>query len=331
MRFHARARTRLPLCAALAVTATLGWQSAVSAQTMLQMPTGGVTGSYYMIGAPLSKFINDNSKLIRVTPNTSGGGVENLRRVESGTAQLGMVQVDLMYSGWRGEMPFDKPMRNWRTVGILTPVLANHVLVLSSANVKTISDLKGKRFAIGAPGSGAAVQMKLFLDHVGLSKVIDARMLPHQDYPSMLLDGKVDAINRANAVPAAVVEEIAAQKPINLVDFSKELEQSKFLEKHPYISKFVVKAGTYKGENRDVTMFGTAGFLVVHKDVPEALVYELTKLAYSEEAIRQVDLAFKGANLDRKRPLEGNIGPVHPGAARYWKEVGIKVPEPYLK
>jgi len=314
-----------------AAAIVLVWPCVAQAQTMLQMPTGGVTGSYYMSGAPLSKCINERSKLIRVTPNTSGGGVENLRRVESGTAQLGMVQVDLMYSGWRGEKPFDKPMRNWRVLGVVTPILANHVLVLASQNVKTASDLKGKTFAIGAPGSGAAVQMKMFLDHTGLSKTINARMLPHQDYPTMLLDGKIDAINRANSVPAAVVEEIAAQKAIALVDFSKELEQSKYLEKHPYISKLVVKGGTYKGESRDITLFGTAGFLVAHKDVPEAVAYEFTKLAYSEEAIRQVNLACKGANLNRKAPLDGNIGPVHPGAAKYWKEIGVSVPAPLLK
>ena len=325
----ARDGARIGICAAAVLT--LAWQSAGHAQTMLQMPTGGVTGSYYMTGAPLSKCINEVSKLIRVTPNTSGGGVENLRRVESGTAQLGMVQVDLMYTGWRGEKPFDKPMRNWRTLGVLTPVLANHVVVLASQNVKTVADLKGKTFAIGAPGSGAAVQMKLFLDHTGLSKVVNARMLPHQDYPTMLLDGKIDAINRANSVPAAVVEEIASQKAIVLVDFSKELEQSKFLEKHPYISKLVVKGGTYKGQTQDVTLFGTAGFLVAHKDVPEAIAYEFTKLAYSAECVKQVSTAFKGANLNRKAPLDGNIGPVHPGAAKFWKENGVTVPEPLLK
>lgn len=236
-----------------------------------------------------------------------------------------------MYSGWRGESPFDKPMRNWRVLGIVTPVLANHVVALASENVKTASDLKGKTFAIGAPGSGAAVQMKLFLDETGLSKAVNARMLPHQDYPTMLLDGKIDAINRANSVPAAVVEEIAAQKPITLVDFSKELEQSKFLDKHPYISKLVVKGGTYKGEARDVTVFGTAGFLVANKNVPDEVAYEFTRLAYSPECIKQVSTAHKGSNLDRKAPLEGNIGPVHPGAAKFWKEAGISIPEPLLK
>ncbi|MBI4193838.1 MAG: hypothetical protein HY526_02040 [Betaproteobacteria bacterium] len=82
------------------------WQPGGFAQTMLQMPTGGVTGSYYMIGAPLAKFINEHSKQIRVTPNTSGGSVENLRRVEGGTAQLGMTSQELMYAGWHGKKPF---------------------------------------------------------------------------------------------------------------------------------------------------------------------------------------------------------------------------------
>jgi uncharacterized protein len=331
MKSGTRVRKGYVLGAALTAALGLAASSAPLAQTMLQMPTGGVTGSYYMSGAPLAKYINETSKSIRVTPNTSGGGVENLRRVDSGTAQIGMVQVDLMYSGWRGEKPFDKPLRNWRVIGIVTPILANHVVVLAQNNIKTASDLKGKTFAIGAPGSGAAVQMDLFLQHIGLRNAVDAKMLPHQDYPTMLLDGKIHAINRANAVPAAVVEEIGAQKPINLVDFGKELEQSGFLNKHPYISKMVVKGGTYKGEKRDVTLFGTAGFLVAHKDVPEAVVYEFTRLAYSEAGIRQVKTAFAAANLDRQQPLLGNIGPVHPGAAKFWKEIGVAVPEPLLK
>ena len=331
MKSAARDRKRLALCGAVIAAAALACQSAGLAQTMLQMPTGGVTGSFYMIGAPLAKFINENSKQLRVTPNTSGGSVENLRRVESGAAQLGMVQVELMHSGWHGEKPFDKPMRNWRVIGVVTPVLANHVVALAAQNIKTASDLKGKVFAIGAPGSGAAVQMNLFLEHTGLKSALDARMLPHQDYPTMLLDGKVQVINRANSVPAAVVDEIGVQKPINLVDFGKELDQSGFLKKYPFYQKVTVKGGTYKGENRDVTLFGSAGFFVVHKDVPDAVVYEFTRFAYSPEAVRQVNAAFAGANLNRKDPLTGNIGPVHPGAAKFWKETGVAVPEPLLK
>lgn len=318
-------------CGAVVVAMSFAGQSAGWAQTMLQLSTGGVTGSFYMVGAPLARFVNEHSKQIRITPNTSGGSAENIRRVDSGAAQMGMTQTDTMYAAWRGEKPFDKPMRNWRVIGVATPILANHVVALARDNIRSASDLKGRIFAIGAPGSAAAVQMNLFLEHSGLRKAVDARMLPHQDYPSMLLDGKVQAINRAGSVPAAVVEEIGAQKPIHLVDFAKELDQSGFLKKYPYLQKLVVKGGTYKGELRDVTFFGSAGYLIVHKDVPDAVVYEFTGLAYSADAIRQVNMAFAGANLNRGDPLTGNIGPVHPGAARFWKERGVTVPEPLLK
>ena len=318
-------------CGAALAAMAVAWPSVGPAQTQLQMPTGGITGSYYMIGAPMAKYVNEASKLVRVTPNTSGGSVENLRRVEAATAQLGMTSQDLMYAAWHGTKPFDKPMRNWRVIGIVTPILANHVMALSANNIKTVSDLKGRIFAIGAPGSMAADQMNLFLEHTGLKGAIDARMLPHQDYPTMLLDGKVHVINRAGSVPASTVEEIGVQKPVNLVDFGRELDESGFLKKYPFYQKIVIKGGTYKGENRDITLFGTAGYLIAHKDVPEAVVYEFTKLAYSEEAIRQVNMAFKGANVNRSDPLGGNIGPVHPGAAKFWKEIGVKYPEPALK
>ncbi len=301
------------------------------AQTHLQMALGGVTGTYYMIGAPLAKYVNEHTKNMKVTPNTSGGGVENIRRVDGESAQLGMTAPETMYQGWFAEKPFDKPLKNWRVIGVASQVMANHTITLAQYNVKTVSDLKGKIFAIGAPGSSAVVGMNTFLEHAALKKSIDARMLPHQDYPEMLLDGKIHAFNRLGAVPAAVVEEIAVQKKISLVDFGPEMEQTGFLKKYPYYQKVFIKGGTYKGEDRDIIQFGSAGFLIAHKDVPEAIIYEFTKLAYSDAAIKSVDMAFKGQNLNPKNPFEGNIGPVHPGAAKFWKEVGVQVPEPFLK
>ncbi len=314
--------------AVLSASATVGM---AAGKHNMQLATGGITGTYYMIGAALAKHLNDRLANINITPSTSGGGYENIRRVSLGQSQLGMTQPDTMYQAWKGEKPFSEPMRDWRVVGVVTPPMANHVIALKSSNIKTASDMKGRTFAIGAPGSGSAVSMMAFLTESGLAAQINARMLPHQDYPDMLKDGKIDAFSRLGSVPAAVVEEMAAQNPVELVDFGKELDESKFLEKHPYYQSVVVKAGTYKGIDRDVTMFGNGGFIIVHKDVPDDVVYELTKAAYADEAVKHVGMAFKGANLDRNDPLRGNIGPVHPGAARYWNEIGIKVPEPFLK
>jgi uncharacterized protein len=323
--------TARTLAAATLALVTAGGAATAVAQTATQITTGGVTGTYYMIAAPLANYINENSKILRVSPSTSGGGFENLRRVESGQAQFGMTQPETMSQAWNGEKPFDKPMRNWRVIGVVTPPMANHVIALQKDNIRTASDLKGKTFAIGAPGSGSTMAMSLFLDHAGMKNDVRIRMEGHQDYPSQLLDGKIQAFSRLGSVPAAVVDEVAASRPINLVDFGPELDRSKFLDKYPFYQKVVVKAGTYKGQDKDVTLFGNAGFLIAHKDVPDELVYEFTRLAYSDGAVSKVNMAFKGANLNRGNPLEGNIGPLHPGAAKFWNELNVKVPDAALK
>ena len=216
------------------------------AQKHLQMALGGVTGTYYMIGAPLARYVNEHTKNMKVTPNTSGGGVENIRRVDVGSAQLGITAPETMYGAWYAERPFDKPLRDWRVIGVASQVMANHTITLAQYNAKTVSDLKGKIFAIGAPGSGAAVGMNLFLEHTGLKKDIDAQMLPHQDYPGMLLDGKIHAFNRLGAIPAAVVEEIGVQKKVFLIDFSAELDRTGFLKRYPYYQKVFIKGGLTK-------------------------------------------------------------------------------------
>ena len=313
------------------IALSVAFYGEAQAKTMLQMPLGGVRGSYYMIGAPVAKYINDNSDLINVTPNTSGGGIENIRRVSQGVAQFGMATGADMYKSWNGLAPFKKKMQDWRAIGVTTKVMALHTVALAKSNIRSVADVKGKIFAIGAPGSGAAAGMLEFLEHTGLAKVTTMRKLPHKDYPTLLMDGKIDVFNRMGSIPSGSVEQVAAQRKMTLVDFGSLLDKSGFLDKYPFYQKIVVKGGTYKGEDRDVTFFGLAGYFITRKDVPDDVVYEFTRLAYSDGAIKSVTMAFKGNNLNRTAPLAGNIGPVHPGAAKFWKEVGLTISEPVLK
>lgn len=320
---------RITQAAALALVLTS--TSALAQETYrAQISTGGVTGTYYVIASPLANFIAENSNL-RLTPSTSGGGPENLRRVSSGQAQFGMTQPDTMYEAWNAVPPFEEPLRDWRTIGIVTPVMANHVLVREDSGIRDASDLLGKSFSIGAPGSGSAVGMTRFLETAGIADEVNTNMMPHQDYPDMLQGGRIDAFSRLGSIPAAVVEELGAQFSINLVDFGELLEESNFTEEFPFYEAVTVPGGTYSGVDHDVTMFGNAGYIIVHKDVPEEIVYEFTRLAYSPEAEEYVKMAFRGVNLDANDPLGGNIGPVHPGAQLFWEEQGIEIPEPSLQ
>lgn len=301
------------------------------AKTQLQMPLGGVRGSYYMIGAPTAKYVNEHSDKIMVTPNTSGGGVENIRRVSQGIAHLGMATAMEMHKAWNGMAPFKKPMKKWMTIGVSTKVLLNHCATLAKYKIRNVEDTKGRIFAIGAPGSAAGAMMLEFLEFTGLAKDITMRKLPHKDYPTMLMDGKIEVFNRLGAVPSGSVEQIATQTKLALIEFDGLLKKTNFIEKHPYYQKITVPGGTYKGEARDTTFFGAAGYFIVRADLPDDIVYEFTRLAYSEASIKSVTMAFKGNGLTRATPLKGNIGPVHPGAAKFWKEIGLTIPESGLK
>ena len=147
----------------------------------------------------------------------------------------------------------------------------------------------------------------------------------------MLMDGKIDAFNRFGSYPSSSVEEVASQRNLALVDFEPLLSKSGFMDKYPYYQKEVIKGGSYKGEDRDVAFFGVAGFYITNKDVPDEVVYEFTRLAFSAENIKNVTMAFKGHNMNRETPLTGNIGPVHPGALKFWKETGVPIPPQVLK
>ncbi|SLN41973.1 TAXI family TRAP transporter solute-binding subunit [Oceanibacterium hippocampi] len=319
------------LVAASAALGGVATTAQAADRALIQLPTGGVTGTYYLIAAPLANYINTHSDRLNVTPSTSGGGYENIRRVNSAEAQIGMATVDAMYEAWYGQKPFTEQMREWRTIGVVVPPMANHVVALAESGIKTADDLKGKRFAIGAPGSSAATGMNRFLQTTGLISELDWQMLPHQDYPDMLVDRRIDVISRQGTMPLSVVEELAASNKIRLIDLSGALDNSDFLKEYPFYQRIKIAAGTYPQQDYDVTVFGTSGFLIAHKDVPDDVVYEFTKLTYSDGAINTVGMAFKSHGLNPKDPLAGNGAPVHPGAARYWKEQGIEIPEPTLK
>ncbi len=300
------------------------------AKTQLQFTLANITGTYYVIGAPIATYVNGHSNAIQLTP-MQGAGVENMRRVNGGLAHLGMVSPVEMYNAWNGLAPFTSQMRNWRTIGTATALMLNHACTLAKYNIKTIEDVKGRIFCIGAAGSGATADMEEFLKHTGLYNDITIRKLPHSDVPTMVLDGKIHVFNRLGTVPSASVEEVGAQAKIALVDFAPLIDKSGFINKFPYYRKGVVKGGTYKGEDRDVTFFGTGGYIIAGKDVPDEVIYEFTRVAYSDECIKFVDVAYKGHDLNRKTPLVGNIGPVHPGAAKFWREIGLTIPDPVLK
>src|SRR5690606_32087215 len=106
-----------------------------------------------------------------------------------------------------------------------------------------------------------------------------------------------------------------------------EMDRIGFLEKYPYFHNFVIPAGSYSGQTREARTFGQDVWWIAHENVPEEAVYEFVRLSYTPEAIAHLDTVYPGHAHRRENPLEGVLRPLHPGAARYWRERGFDVPE----
>jgi TRAP transporter TAXI family solute receptor len=307
------------------VTALLA--TTVFAQTRLTMSLGGTSGTFYVQGSALAEFLNRESDLIRVIPSTSGGSVENVRRVDRQQADLGIVYASDAFDAWEGRAGFEVPMQGFRIIGPAQEINGWFFFARTDKGITGPEDLAGKRFAAGAPGSGGAALAELFLNEAGLADSVNVLYMPWGEIPSMVTDNIVDAANRSGTHPHPMLQEIDATHPITVLDLGPTMDEIGFLDLYPYFEEVVIPAGSYRGQEADARTFGQNSWWVVREDLPEDVVYELTKLAYSEEAVNWLNAVYGGHAHDQENPLAGLLRPLHPGAARYWEEAGVNIPD----
>lgn len=207
------------------------------------------------------------------------------------------------------------PVTNWVT--------------LKKANINTSEDLRGKRMSVGPPGSGSAVIAERMLKALGAWEDIKRVHLPFTDAARALVDGHIDAFVGAGGYPSAALEEIATRHDMVLISLTDE-EIAKCVIFLPGSVKGVLPAGSYRGVDKPVYQTVSPSLVIVHKDVPEEIVYKITSRFFTEEGLKFAATIHKDWGkvlpLDQ-RVLEGMVIPLHKGAAKYWKEIGLTIPE----
>ncbi len=183
--------------------------------------------------------------------------------------------------------------------------------------------------SVGPPSSGSAVIAERMLKALGLWEDIKQVYLPFSDDAAALVDGHIDAFVGPGGYPAAALEEIAIRHDMVLISLTDE-EIAKCLKSLPDSVKGVLPAGSYRGINKPVYQTVSPSLVVVHKDVPEEIVYKITSRFFTEEGLKFAATIHKDWGevlpLDQ-RVLEGMVIPLHKGAAKYWKEIGLTIPE----
>ncbi len=287
--------------------------------------TGGVTGVYYPTGGAIAKIINRNTRRhgLKATTEATGGSVFNINAVLSGDLDFGIAQSDRQYQVYNGLAEWKgNPQPRIRSVFSLH---SESVTLIASdpSDIWTPADMKGKRIAIGNPGSGHRGNAldALWASGISLDDIIPEDLKP-AECAGMLQDGRIDAYFYTVGHPnGSIKEAVAGTTPVHFVPI---VNIDTLLKKNPYYTYAEIDIGHYQGvsNQENVPTFGVKATLVTSSDVPEEVVYTLTREVFANfDDFVNLHPALSG--LKKEHLLEGQTAPLHPGAERFYREAGL--------
>ena len=215
-------------------------------EQFINIATGGTAGTYYPIGGAIAEVLNKNG--MNASAQSTGASVANINMLKDKQVELAIVQNDITYYAVNGEEMFKDSgkVENLTGIASLYPETCQFV-VREDSGIKKIEDLKGKRVAVGAAGSGAEANARQILEAYGITyDDVDEQFLSFAEGSYALKDGTVDAAFVTAGYPTASVQDIASQNKIRLLPIGDE-QIKKLNEKYPFYTKTTVPAGTYQG------------------------------------------------------------------------------------
>ena len=293
--------------------------SDVEGKKFLNIGTGGTAGTYYPIGGAMAEILNKEIPGMSASAQSTGASVANVNMLGDGTIDLATVQNDIAYYAAHGtEMFVDKKVDGLKGVASLYPETCQFV-TLKSSGIKSLSELKGKRIAVGAVGSGVEANVRQILAVYGISyDDIDAQYLSFAEGASALKDGNVDVAVLTAGYPTASVQDIAAQNPVRLLPVEEEVADA-LIAKYPFYTKTVIPAGVYAGDDEVVPSVSVMAMLVAGPTVNEELGYKVTKAIFSHLDRLQAAHAV-GKQITRDSVKVGMSLPMNEGAEKYFNE-----------
>jgi len=333
---------RAALVGALAGTLGLGALGAGLPATAQQMTffrigTGGVTGTYYPIGGLIADIISSPPGarpcnrggscgvpgLVGIA-QSSNGAVANVDAISSGQLESGFAQSDIAHWAYTGTGIYEgkEPVDNLRAIANLYPE-SIHLVARAGAGINSVADLAGKRVSLDEPGSGTLVDARIILDAFGLSEDdLQAEYIKPGIAVARMHEDALDAFIIVAGYPTGSVAELCASIGCELVPIDGP-QVDTLLEEYKFFAKDVIPAGTYEGVPETPTLSVGAQW-VVAAEVDEDLVYGITKALWHDNArILLDDGHAKGRAITVETALDGVGIPLHPGAERYYREIGL--------
>lgn len=311
------------LTSLLSLILVVGLASCSSNKDRMMFGTGGTAGTYYSYGGVLAQYFKKYAD-IKVTAVSTGGSKVNIQSMQDGDFQMGLTQSDVMTYAWDGARSFEKDgkVEDFRTLAALYAETVQ--LITMNPSIKSIGDLKGKSISVGEAGSGAFFNAMDVLESAGLTlDDIKPQYQSFEDSKESLKDGKIDAAFIVAGAPTTAITELATTNGVRLVNIDGEY-RDKIIKKHPYYAELVIPKKTYPKQDEDVQTIAVQATLIVDKDASEKEVYDLTAAIFDHKSDIKKENA-KGEELTLENASSITTVPYHKGAAKYFKEHGIKV------
>jgi TRAP transporter TAXI family solute receptor len=297
----------------------------------LTVGTGAPGGSYHLTGLAISSIVNNKQEVhgFRLLEEFSSGSVSNINAIVAGDIQFGIAQSDRQYQAFNGlaEWKEKGPQKDLRAVFSLYP--ESVTLVASGhSDIAAIHDLRGKRVDISLPGSGARQNAIEVLSAAGIEWEKDIKVHEEKldDRINMLMHGRLDAFFHTVGHPSQDIK--SATFLVGGIRFIPPVNIEQILSEKPYYSKSFIPMELYPFaiNKEDVETIGVRATFLTSAKVPDDIVYAVTKAVFDDlESLGYYSHVLK-RTVRKENMLDGLTAPIHPGALRFYQEIGLEVP-----
>ena len=306
----------------LAASAALLLAGSAYAGDFINILTGGTSGVYYPLGVALSQIYSKAIPDAKSSVQATKASAENLNLLQAGRGELAFTLGDALSDAWKGnaEVGFKTPLKKLRGVASIYP---NYIQIVASADsgIKTLADLRGKRVSVGAPKSGTEINARTVLKAAGLSysDLGKAEYLPFGESVELMKNRQIDATLISAGLGVSALRDLATSVKMVIVPIPPEVVAK---INDPAYQVGVIPANTYEGQTADASTVAIRNVLVTREGVPTDTVYKMTKALFSNlDELVAAHSAAKGIKLENA--LKGMPIPLHPGAEKFYREVGL--------
>lgn len=300
----------------------------------ISIATGGTGGTYYPLGGAIATALNNSNIGVQANAQATGASIENVQLIHNGDAEIAFIQNDVAYYAVNGKEFFDPSnpdsdkavagtYDDLRGVACVYPEVV-HIIASDASGINSVKDLKGKRVAVGAPGSSVEVNGRQIVEAYGMTYDDFAKtdFLSFAESADQIKNGQIDAAFAVTGVPTSSITELATTYDIHLVPVDEEVAK-KLIEKYPYYTYQKITPTEYRNQKADIPVLAVKSMLVVNKSMSDEMAYNITKSIF--EHLEDIGNAHaRGKDLSLETALDGMSIEVHPGAQKYFDEQKAK-------